>query len=144
MLNENAKKWVAALRSGRFSQGVSSLCCDDNHCCLGVAFRVYAEENEHVPFTEIKLNNRCALQKRDFVSVSSVFKQGTEETDVVLLPSVRDWLGLRTANGSYNDPNLAKDENEYNFSLTRKNDTGASFSKIADIIESEPKGLFKE
>jgi hypothetical protein len=54
MLNENAKKWVAALRSGRFDQGRGRLCIDGKHCCLGVAYRVYAEENEQVPFTETR------------------------------------------------------------------------------------------
>jgi hypothetical protein len=134
MLNENAKKWVAALRSGRFSQGRGCLSRDGDHCCLGVAYRVYAEENEHVPFTE-SVNT----------SMGSTFTQGEESTCTTLLLSIMNWLGLRTPTGQYNDPRLSSDKKSYNWSLTCENDEACtSFNKIADIIESEPEGLFVE
>lgn len=31
------KKWVAALRSGKYKQGQKALLKDDKFCCLGVA-----------------------------------------------------------------------------------------------------------
>jgi hypothetical protein len=44
MLNPNAKKWVTALRSGRFKQGRSVLNQGDRAlCCLGVACEVAIE-----------------------------------------------------------------------------------------------------
>jgi hypothetical protein len=47
--------------------------------------------------------------------------------------AVKDWLGLASALGvSFGMKSLAM-----------LNDAGASFSEIADIIESEPEGLFK-
>jgi hypothetical protein len=143
MLNENAKKWVAALRSAHFKQGRNGLCIDDKYCCLGVAYRVYAEENEQVPFTELQIN-RVELTGKSYLY--SNFRQCTEETSTSLLPSVRDWLGLSTCWGCYNNPDLVKDENEdYNWSLIRDNDrVDSSFNQIADIIESEPEGLFKK
>lgn len=36
-MNENAKKWVAALRSGKYKQGKRQLRAGDAFCCLGVA-----------------------------------------------------------------------------------------------------------
>lgn len=47
----------------------------------------------------------------------------------------REWVGLNTESGSYGSDleDLASD-----------NDGGKTFAEIADIIESEPKGLFNE
>jgi hypothetical protein len=143
MLNENAKKWVAALRSGRFKQARGGLCIDGKYCCLGVAYRVYAEENEHVPFTEDigYIDDPFTGTK----GVCSTFS-GDSETSCILLPSVRDWLGLRTTVGKFYNPGLPwfKSRNN-NWSLVQENDTAkASFRQIASLIESEPEGLFKK
>ena len=41
-MNENAKKWVAALRSGEYKQGQYNLRSDQDHFyCLGVACDLY-------------------------------------------------------------------------------------------------------
>ena len=40
MLNENAKKLVAALRSGRYRQARTKLRKADRYCCLGVACEI--------------------------------------------------------------------------------------------------------
>lgn len=37
MLNDAAKKWVAALRSGKYKQGMGALYKRGAYCCLGVA-----------------------------------------------------------------------------------------------------------
>jgi hypothetical protein len=55
----------------------------------------------------------------------------------VLPNSVQKWLGLRTDSGYYLQP---VDKN----SLARQNDAGATFAEIADLIESEPLGLFSK
>ncbi len=50
-----------------------------------------------------------------------------------LLPRrVADWCGLRTTDGGFGDEET----------LAGLNDTGKSFEHIADIIESNPPGLF--
>jgi hypothetical protein len=49
---------------------------------------------------------------------------------------VRDFFGLRDGFGSYNV------DDGYSRCLTDDNDEGKSFAQIADIIESEPDGLF--
>lgn len=55
-----------------------------------------------------------------------------------LPPKVRDWVGLIQGYGQY-----TKQDGEITF-LTQDNDTARkSFSQIADIIESEPTGLFE-
>lgn len=46
--------------------------------------------------------------------------------------AVRRWLGLSTHDGAYKD----------NRSLAVDNDSGLTFTEIAAVIRSEPKGLF--
>ena len=45
-INSNAQKWVEALRSGEYKQGVGCLYDSrhDKYCCLGVACKVYEKE----------------------------------------------------------------------------------------------------
>lgn len=115
MLNENAKKLVAALRSGEYEQGTGWLCNGGKHCCLGVASELYAKENPD--FTVID---------KDGIKT---FGGNTATCPL----SVKNWLGL------WSDFGTTKDENK---SLVSLNDTGFTFNEIADFIESEPEGLF--
>ena len=57
---------------------------------------------------------------------------GSEHRAGELPTLVRDALGLRACNGSFREG-----------CLTNLNDSGKTFAEIADIIESRPKGLFK-
>ena len=122
MLNDNAKKWVQALRSGKYKQGKGFLRFStqtDNqkgtmfHCCLGVA---------------------CELHQRENPSKTWVLDSYLGQSQS-LHGTVREWLGLVEKEGHYG--------NGFTTSLTSKNDNGFTFSEIADIIESEPKGLFE-
>lgn len=112
MLNENAKKWVAALRSGKYEQCEKKLTFDGGFCCLGVACMVASESGVLLPDT------------------------WDSEASLLSLPSVKGWLGLDCEFGSY------VTEEGYRGELTDDNDSGKTFAQIADIIESEPKGLF--
>jgi hypothetical protein len=114
MLNENAKKWVAALRSGDFRQGKCALLTEEGYCCLGVA---------------------CALHIQEGLSPANIV--GNKATH--LPEAVREWFGLRTKAGQYNTPSDASQT-----WLVNDNDYGKSFAEIANIIESEPEGLFKK
>jgi hypothetical protein len=118
LLNDNAKKWVAALRSGKYKQTRHVLCDRNGHCCLGVACEVAIENG--VPLTR---------ESTEFGRVLfNVYA-------LSLLPyQVRDWLGLRNAGGTYGDGSLLHDNDS----------RGLTFEQIADIIESEPSGLFRE
>lgn len=113
-MNENAKKWVEALRSGKYKQGQGYLRFNDKFCCLGVACDVAIE------------NGLC-------VKVDSANKQIYYGGEVGILPQiVSDWLGMRVRTSEFDGLNQ----------LTVENDNGSTFSEIADLIESEPKGLF--
>ena len=59
--------------------------------------------------------------------------QGFDGELAGLPPSVPHWLGLQTADGNYSKGGALADDN----------DRGKTFDEIADIIESEPEGLFK-
>jgi len=122
-MNDNAKKWVAALRSGEYEQGFgvltdlhsTSLVRRFRHCCLGVA-------------CELALEAGVPLEVEDANGVRYY------DDNVTFLPSsVQAWLGLCTVNGTFG---------ESLNSLSSCNDHGRSFEAIADIIEYEPEGLF--
>lgn len=49
MMNPIVKaKWVAALRSGEYEQGIGQLRLGNTFCCLGVLCDIYAKESETV------------------------------------------------------------------------------------------------
>lgn len=108
MLNENAKKWVAALRSGEYKQCKNRLAHAGRFCCLGVACDISP--------TPRKIWGQ----------------QGTLPTSVMC------WLNIRHAQGAWPDEHGVN-----NHSLAGLNDwDGKTFEEIADVIESEPEGLF--
>lgn len=115
MLNPNAKLWVEALRSGKYKQVTDALENRHGQCCLGVACRV-------------AIDNGLALRVNADGAVT-YFGDDTAE----LPRAVKEWLGLATSYGRFDDLT----------SLVALNDNGSSFDMIADIIESEPEGLFK-
>lgn len=121
-MNENAKKWVEALRSGEYKQARGALTRkrngDVSHCCLGVACDLYAKENE------------LDIEEAKRTSEGVVISYGG--TTGYLPERVREWLGLRDFCGAFDAIN----------SLASRNDSGATFNEIANIIESEPEGLF--
>jgi hypothetical protein len=115
-MNDNAKKWVASLRSGKRKQTKGRLRDEDGFCCLGDA-------------CEVAMENGIALEVQQDDSGYLYDQQACVLPDVV-----RYWLGLRLDGGEYGSNN--------NMSLMRLNDGGKTFAEIADIIEREPKGLF--
>ena len=122
-MNDNAKKWVSALRSGEYKQGKEVLRnISDQYCCLGVACDLYSKEHELEIFAG-----------RQF------YYYGKEHFAYLPLV-VRDWLGLTTEYGAYDE--YIGHEDDVGNSLTALNDKGVPFKRIADIIESEPEGLF--
>lgn len=122
-MNDNAKKWVEALRSGEYKQGKNYLSSDNYFCCLGVACDLYQKS-----VGDLRIERGG--------SGGSISYNGRNR----LLPAdVQTWLNLADDNGSYANPSgfVAG-------SLTERNDVGYDFDKIADIIESEPPGLFRD
>jgi len=125
-MNDNAKQWVSVLRSSRFKQGTGALHVTrrtedgDELCCLGVACVLAREAGVPV----------AVMLMEDEATVAYDGSFGT------LPPRVFSWLGLATVDGEFSAGTPIPD------SLASRNDSGSTFAEIADIIESEPKGLF--
>ena len=123
---EHRRMWVKALRSGEYAQGKDVLCRKTvdtfEYCCLGIACKI-SGLGEFVPM----YNLSHSLSAFTFVT------REEQPQDAVLPKVVQDWLGLRYHSGWYSNGGMR--------SLTKLNDNGASFTTIADVIESEPDEL---
>lgn len=128
-MNDNAKALVAALRSGRYKRGRGALhdLVTDEWCCLGVGCDLYdkaGNEIERLPDEDPPLGSKHDCERFNG-------KKGT------LPREVKEWLGLSDRMGGFR-PQKDGDSS----SLTMLNDAGVRFAEIADLIESEPAGLF--
>jgi hypothetical protein len=109
--------WVKELREGGHTQGRGALLHKGRFCCLGVACLVYERETGN----SLPRNN-----EGEFLAASLIGQYQV----------VSEWLGLEHKSGLFTrDGTLPT-------SLAAINDRGKSFAEIADIIESEPEGLF--
>lgn len=109
--------WVAALRSGQYAQGRAHLCKESKHCCLGVACELAIADGVEI---ERKICNTTLVR----------FNGNSGAMPLAAM----SWLGLREPDGSLKDGR----------SLASLNDQGYSFEALAQIIESNPEGLFAE
>ncbi len=121
-MNQNAKAWVAALRSKQYQQGDGQLCevmpdGSEKHDCLGVACELAVDAGI------------CRKVAGGYRSHEDGFYR------LYLPPVVRKWLELRSQSGMFFRQGVP-------YSLAKMNDCGCSFEEIADLIESEPEGLF--
>jgi len=127
-----AKKWIKALRSGKYKRGEGFLKHFNSknqprHCCLGVLCELYNES--------MKKNHKKTL---------TTSNSGPENGYVIFggkygnLPAnVRRWAGMKDSNGGFTY--IGKDQyGEYKKfeSLSILNDTGKTFKTIANIIEN--------
>lgn len=106
-----AMKWVKALRSGEYKQGRFNLKTEKGYCCLGVL----CEISKLSKFRKVRNDTKFS-----YFNVAG------------LLPSkVKNWAGMRSISG----------KGYKRLSLSRLNDAGTSFDKIANLIEKEYKDL---
>lgn len=127
-MNANAKKWVAALRSGDFDQTTGVLHDEAGYCCLGVACELYRRETGQGEW-ESEVDEGFHRDTLRFLGEPST------------LPNkVREWLGLTDESGNFVSEGL--DVFGYD-ALVAANDAGEPFDAIARIIEAEPEGLFE-
>ena len=129
-MNNNAKKWLRALRSGSYKQGVGGLHSIDQEgnstfCCLGVACDLYL------------------LEVGDLTKRRLPRGQVAYGEEYSYLPQqVAEWLGLWSYDGTFLDPeNILLPEER---SLADLNDNGATFREIAETIERKEGSLFYE
>ena len=129
-LNENAKKWVAALRSGEYNQTTRCLQDDEGFCCLGVATDLFIRETGKGHWNKGYTYDTPGYTAAKYISSSG------KEYEVDLAPEVADWLGLSQTNGHFGERG--------DLSLSSQNDNDETFHEIADLIECNPVGLFKK
>lgn len=121
------KKWVKALRSGKYKQGKNTLKQYNSkgqaqHCCLGVLCELYNQE--------MKKNKKKTLPEEVF-TYDGDFPYGFirfGDQDNILPSKVKKWAGMKTSNGQL-PCNLGF------FDLTDYNDGGRKFKTISDTIE---------
>ncbi len=107
------RRWIAALRSGTYTQGYGNLrLANDTYCCLGVA-----EDLEGAKWLHNKDEHHYCFLGADNRRFSGVMERF-------------ELYGLEDAAGSFQDPKF-----KYN-SLVAMNDGGETFTVIADLLES--------
>lgn len=112
MKEDIAKRWIAALRSGGYTQGKGGL-CDKSHrmCCLGVLCDIIKDE--------VKIDWRLTAVGYSFGSYGGVPPN-----------EVREYVGMVSTDGSY------KSNGKQVNHLPGFNDhRGYSFKRIAKLIE---------
>lgn len=112
------EKWVAALRSGEYKQGIGRLCSINNEfCCLGVLTDLYHKEHN-------------ISWKKPLLNSDSLF--GVNESVSYLSNEVLAWSELKERN-----PIVYPGDVMYKDSLAVLNDNGHSFQEIANLIEEK-------
>lgn len=135
MKAEVAKKWVRALRSGKYKQGKHALKYKSKrgvvrHCCLGVLCELYQKDHKRKLSTgKIKSSNPDPDLPEGSVGMHFA------RADTHLPEAVRKWAGMESVEGSFLRP---ADADGYGgrTSLAELNDEGSNFKKIADVIEA--------
>ena len=139
---ENAQKWVAGLRSGKYPQGFGYLNKDGQFCCLGVGCEVALE------------NGWKGARILISASQPAAYADKTSDPQTRILPlGVVAWLGLRRNLPCGIEPNRvgqlahawkSPSHDVPVSSLTIMNDwVKPSLSQIADFIEQHPDLLFE-
>ena len=115
MINENAQKWLDALRSGHYEQYRHNLLSRDGgaYCCLGVACRDLQARDGDGYWT---MSSGSAGWK--FIATKSI-------GNTQLPRDVIEWLGIRNSTGKFDTPFEPENENEREVtSLLKANDKG--------------------
>lgn len=127
MKKEIMEKWVAALRSGEYKQGIGLLHdrTQNTYCCLGVLSELAVKEGV-CPKSKV---DSTALSEMATSATSNRAAFGLSYETTYLCKEVMDWSGVVTVTGS-SIPGL------WGISLVKLNDElSKSFLEIADIIE---------
>lgn len=134
MRKEVMKKWVKALRSGKFKQGTGTLKQynskgEAQHCCLGVLCELYNSEMKKSK--KKTLPEKICDNDSDFSFGYSRFGDSKED----LPREVMKWSGIENSLGQFN-----LSDNHYE-TLADLNDLGRKFKTISDIIEKNWESL---
>ena len=121
-MNDNARRWVAALRSGRYLQARGRLQRGDAHCCLGVAADLYIRATGRGEWI-------AGADGWVFASDAGARREPKE-----LPVPVRRWLGMPPRVLGYEDIPVVE--------LMVANDAGMDFASVAGMIEAAASALF--
>lgn len=108
MTREQADKWIAALRSGKYKQTTGVLRNDNGYCCLGVLCNIVDNSKWYKS-----------------VDSGAYFFDGQFE---VLPGSIKDETGIKNNTGTFLVYGVP-------ISLSSLNDEGLTFDQIADLID---------
>lgn len=120
------KKWVRALRSGKYKQGDGQLVTTDDegkpvsYCCLGVLCDIAAKEK----ITKMRLGDDLAIRY---------------DRQISFLPlKVQKWAAVAELKGKFVDS-----DGDFG-NLAQLNDDGCTFRDIAKVIEDNAASIFTE
>lgn len=126
-MNSKIKEaWVNALRSGNYEQDRERLRSVNGYCCLGVLCDIYAKEH-HVEWKFV------GIEEKNPQPMDYWFFQGKSE---MLPENVIDWAELESENPHVKIYEHEDDEYVWD-TIANVNDTGYTFSEIADIIQNQ-------
>ena len=129
MRKDVMKKWVQALRSGKFKQGTGTLKQfnskgHNQKCCIGVRCELYKQD--------MKKNKKKTLSENVYDNDSDFSygycRFGGNKED--LPKEVIKWSGMKDNIGRFTTNTVPSE-----YSLADLNDLGQKFKTIADIIE---------
>lgn len=127
MKKSDVKKWVEALRSGDYQQGIEYLCNEDEisgnftYCCLGVACDILTE-NDWVKVLDSTMWSIGEHKAFDMIPTYDLPCWEYAETTSFPSKEILKKMGLDTV---------------YAQKLVELNDSGWSFEKIANKIEKD-------
>lgn len=143
---------MKALRSGKYKQGKKALKVETKkgvqHCCLGVLCELYQQDRQKkqaLPLTTRDMTFEESNCSERSLSRAKIFAFGRDEYTTVVPPSVQRWAGLADPAGEFREgrtslPKLSGVTVVCD-SLAELNDAGASFKRIASIIENSVEHL---
>lgn len=124
-MKRRRKLLTDALRSGDYDQCKSYLRDNGGFCCLGVACDVFAKETGRGRWVGLE-------------DLGWHFQIGEQTRSRRLPDKVMGWYGFADNSVAYPDP----DDKLTILDLANWNDDGKDFPWIADLIDSEPEGMF--
>jgi hypothetical protein len=121
MSTQIKQQWVTALRSGEYTQASSNLRTEEGYCCLGVLCDLYSKDTRDIS-TEWEVNHTADARPIPFYNFMN---EGS------FLPiAVVNWAGLDKAS-----PVI--DLEGVKMELAQVNDSGSTFTQIAQLIEEQ-------
>lgn len=125
------EKWVDALQSGDYEQGNGKLRSHQGFCCLGVLCDIYAQE----PFTKgWQFKGDC---EKNLLPMDYWYFDGESE---FLPKTIMEWAELSDISPKVKVSLEDEDDGDEYFhyeDISDLNDSGYTFSQLAEIIENQ-------